>query len=147
MTTFTTHENSVLPRREIFPNDNFLRKPAPFIGLDLEDTVHQTDQSAISISRHFLTGFDRIWPDLTGFDWIWPDLTGSDRIWLDLTGFDQGSCSRMFHKDTVQRRNNQRSAFSHHFLTFDLMIFFFFLLKSRLQSHFMVNCGVFWWWD
>ena len=26
--------------------------------------------------------------------------------------------------------------------------FFFFLLKSRLQSHFVaVNCGVFWWWD
>ena len=25
---------------------------------------------------------------------------------------------------------------------------FFFLLKSRLQSHFVVvNCGVFWWWD
>ena len=24
----------------------------------------------------------------------------------------------------------------------------FFLLKSRLQSHFVeVNCGVFWWWD
>ena len=45
---FTTHENSVLPLGEIFPNDNFLRKPAPFIGLDLEDTVHQTDQSAIS---------------------------------------------------------------------------------------------------
>ena len=45
---FTTHENSVLPLGEIFPNDNFLRKPAPFIGLDLEDTVHQTGQSAIS---------------------------------------------------------------------------------------------------
>ena len=26
--------------------------------------------------------------------------------------------------------------------------FFFSLLKSRLQSHFVVvNCGVFWWWD
>ena len=86
---FTTHENSVLPLGEIFPNDNFLRKPAPFIGLDLEDTVHQTDQSAISISRHFLTGFDRIWPDLTGFDRIWLDLTGFDWIWPDLTGFDR----------------------------------------------------------
>ena len=31
----------------------------------------------------------------------------------------------MFHKNTVQRRNNQRSAFSRHFLSFDLMIFFF----------------------
>ena len=29
-----------------------------------------------------------------------------------------------------------------------LTLFFFFLLKSRLQSHFVVvNCGVFWWWD
>ena len=47
--------------------------------------------------------------------------------------FDLMECSRMFHKDTVQHRNNQRSAFSRHFLTFDLMIFFFY--SSPDSSH------------
>ena len=89
--------------------------------------MHQTDQSAISISRHFLTGFDRIWPDLTGFDRIWLDLTGFDWIWPDLTlwnvleWYGHSSAS----KQTIQ-----------HFPTtfWPLTLWFFFIFYSSPDS-------------
>ena len=85
-------------------------KTCSFIGLDLEDTVHQTGQSAIStestnqrsaFSRHFLT-------------------------------FDLMECSRMIWAQFSVETNNP--AFSRHFLTFDLMIFF-----TRVQTPVTLN--------